>query len=267
MIFYYSGTGNTRHCASRLAEALGESLVEIPSLVGTPYKEGKKHPGIPWPELAEGERIGFMFPIYSWGIPPIVGYLLSVLPQGYLSGHYAWGACTCGDEAGIAMRLFSRKIRKNRGHAPQAVWSIIMPNDYVLLPGFDVDSTAVAQSKIEKSEARLTEIAAKISAQEEGIFDVHEGSLPALRTRLTFPLFKKWGINPKRWHVDTDRCIRCGKCSRACPIGNIADTPPRWEEHCLSCCACFHICPVRAIDYGHFTQGKGQYFYPGKQEK
>lgn len=252
MIYYYSGTGNTRYAARQLATMLGSGLHCITA-------EGE----VPMPAI--GESVGFMFPIYSWGVPPVMTTFIRSLGAESLRGRYLWGVCTCGDEAGIAMRLFSRQISRLRGSAPEALFSLIMPNDYVLLPGFDVDTAEVAAAKLTAAPERLWQISGTIGERRTGVMDVHEGSWPALRTRLVFPLFRKWGVNPGRWQV-SQACVSCGRCARVCPVGNIVmkGTPahPVWGKHCQSCCACFHICPARAIDYGTFTRGKGQYYHP-----
>lgn len=254
MIYYYSGTGNTRTAARYLASATSSRLHFIPA------------PGeVPLPK--EGESVGFMFPIYSWGVPPVVTEFLERLPADSLRGRHVWAVCTCGDEAGIAMRLFSRQLRGIRGSGADALFSLIMPNDYVLLPGFDVDSPEVAAAKLREAPARLAAIAERINARETGVSDVHEGSFPALRTRLVFPLFRRWGVNPRRWKASA-ACVGCGRCVAACPSRNIVleEGRPVWGDRCLSCCACFHSCPSGAVSYGTFTRGKGQYLCPGFKE-
>ena len=62
MIFYFSGTGNTRWAAQLLAEAIGEELRYIPDELGKtePY------------QLKDGERLGFCFPTHGWQPPHIV---------------------------------------------------------------------------------------------------------------------------------------------------------------------------------------------------
>ena len=63
MIFYFSGTGNTRFIASQLSESTGERLIPI----ATAVLDGKYDY-----ELAADERIGFCFPIHGWRPPFIV---------------------------------------------------------------------------------------------------------------------------------------------------------------------------------------------------
>ena len=59
MIFYYSGCGNSRYVAERLADSLQEPLHFIPETG-------------PARALGEGEALGFVFPVYAWAPPHLV---------------------------------------------------------------------------------------------------------------------------------------------------------------------------------------------------
>ena len=52
--------------------------------------------------------------------------------------------------------------------------------------------------------------------------------------------------------VDPARCVLCGDCMRACPVGAITmdpgSTPPRFDYRaCIRCLCCHELCPQRAI--------------------
>ena len=57
MIFYFSGVGNSAWVATQLAEKLADKLVSI-----LDYTNQVIH-------IEPNERIGFVFPIYSWAPP------------------------------------------------------------------------------------------------------------------------------------------------------------------------------------------------------
>lgn len=255
MIYYYSGTGNSAYVTRELSKLIDEksSPVSIPSVL-----DGD---GL---EIRRDGRIGFVFPIYSWGIPPVVVDFVNRLPAAIFEERYIWAVCTCGDEAGIAMRQFASAVKRIAGRPPHLEMSIIMPNNYVLLPGFNVDSEELASRKLDAASDRLKAIADNILNKASGVYDVHEGSWPSLRTKLVYPLFKRFGINPNKWKANND-CISCGRCVKICPTSNIVlnEGQPKWSSNCLSCCACFHVCPQQAISYGSATKGKGQYIFPG----
>ena len=54
MIYYFSGTGNSRWAARRLAALTGDEARDIIGLDAVPTCQGEA-------------RIGLVFPIYAWG--------------------------------------------------------------------------------------------------------------------------------------------------------------------------------------------------------
>ncbi len=250
MIFYFSGTGNSKWVARQLAADTNQSLFFIPD-------ELKQSRGY---TLAHDEMIGFVFPIYSWGVPPIVLRFIAQLALDVASHHYIYFVATCGDETGMAPQQFRRAIAR-KGWECKAGFSITMPNNYVLLPGFDVDVVDVMEAKLVAAPTRLAEIISCLNNQFEG-FDCVLGSWAVLKTRVVYPLFVKWGISPKKFFA-TDSCNGCKRCAKTCPVCNIVvESKPKWGSECTSCLACYHICPQRAIQYGGGTRNKGQYFHP-----
>ena len=253
MVFYFSGTGNSTFVATTLSNFLGLKLQFIPDL--DPDK-------IEFPD----ERILFVFPVYSWGVPPLVSKFISdikseVWDRVKESGISVDCVMTCGDEVALAPEMFTKDL-KRVGITLNSIWSVIMPNNYVLLPGFDVDSKEIEKSKLSNCEGRILEIAQGLSRYDKRI-DVTRGSIPWLKTKLVFPLFKNWGIFPRKWHF-TSSCIGCGKCAKICPLLNVTmeKEHPKWGSNCCSCLGCYHVCPVHAVEYGKETKKKGQYLFP-----
>lgn len=68
---------------------------------------------------------------------------------------------------------------------------------------------------------------------------------------------------PRRLHA-TDRCNRCGLCSRICPTRNITvtDETVTWGSNCTWCYACIHWCPQEAVEIGGRTKGRRRYHHP-----
>ena len=252
MIFYFSGTGNSRYVAQCLSERLGCVVADMPSCdIG----------GIEW---SRSDFFGFVFPVYSWGVPPNVMRFIESLPESMIhhinvSDIPVWCVMTCGDEVALAPEMFMKAFSM-RGVAVESIWSVIMPNNYVLLPGFDVDSTDVERRKLDEAPSRIVEIAEGISQHRKTV-DVVRGGQAWIKTKAVYPLFRRWGISPKKWH-STPSCVGCGKCVRSCPVNNVVmeGGHPVWGEGCCSCLACYHSCPRHAVEYGKLTKKKGQYY-------
>lgn len=243
MIFWHSGTGNTLYVAEKLAELTAQPLGYISN--AQDYAASK------------GEKIIWVFPVYSWGIPPVVKKYIKLAKAMPDTEHYM--VCTCGDDVGLTHEMW-RKLMRSKGYNARGAWSVQMPNNYVVLPGFDVDTKEVTQEKLDKSGKRIEEIALGIRCGAK-VDNVVRGAFPAIKTKVLYPLFVKFLMSPKPFH-HSDACISCGKCANTCPTSNIKmrSNRPEWGNDCAMCLGCYHVCPVHAVQYGSRTRNKGQYF-------
>lgn len=262
MLYWYSGTGNSRLIAQRIASLTEESDCRfMPAQLGIIAERNI----LPQPAGIDSinATLGFCFPVYSWGVPPVVMKLIEILDSETLAAGYVYAVLTCGDEAGLAAEMLRNALAR-RGITLHAVFTVIMPNNYVMLPGFGIDSKELEAKKLREADARIAAVAAAINARRVTT-NVHRGPMAWPKTHLIYPLFRRWGVQTSRWKVDASKCTGCGRCAGVCPSGNIRlndDGTPHWGKHCFSCTACYHACPARAIDYGSFTRGKGQYKGP-----
>jgi len=245
MILCFSGTGNSRAVAGWLAAALGEDV----TLIDRRFLDSR-------PDARDTERVVWVFPVYSWGVPPVV---LEAIRLFGVSGRRNYAVCTCGDDVGLMPRML-RAALAGCGAGLSGVWSVIMPNNYVTMKGFDVDPADVVGAKLEAAPARVREIARQIAMRVTGVTDVVKGRFAWLKTRVVYPWFVRHAMSPELFHV-TDDCVGCGKCAAVCPMENISmeNAHPRWSDRCAFCLACYHVCPCHAVAYGSATRNKGQY--------
>jgi len=251
MIFYFSGCGNSRFVAEEIASGLGEKLSFIPELQQT---------GVTSYSIAQGESIGFVFPIYSWAAPKLVeDFVLQTHWIGEAS--YVWFACTCGDEMGMTRKTFANTLRQKELHL-DASFCFVMPETYLCFPGFHLDTKENGQSKIANARAKLPQVIETIRTKQPSD-EQCIGSFPRFKSYCIRPGFVK-NMSDKKYHT-TDACNGCGICAKVCPLRNIemADKHPQWLGHCTQCMACYHHCPHNAIQFSTYTQGKGQYYFKG----
>jgi len=242
MIYYFSGTGNSEWVARQIAAGTGDKASPIAEYVKTGNMDASG---------GSSETMGLVFPIHAWGAPMPVLRFAEGLDSA--EGAYRFAVCTCGDEAGRGMERLARVFPLS------GAWSIVMPNNYILM--FDLDDADLAHGKVEAAKARIPDICAAVLGR-KSVWDVREGRFPRLKTHVVNPLFARFALSAKGFTAG-DGCNSCGLCVKACPVGNIAlkDRRPAWSDHCVQCMACIHRCPTRAIQNGNATKDRGRYTF------
>lgn len=272
MIFYFSGTGNSKWAVKTLALETGDTLVSIPEVIKSDCSF----------TLEKDEHVGFIFPIHGWRVPNIVKEFLTKLTIKTLGEdtshvkHYCFCLVTAGDSIGKAMERFQQQLKSvtvNDALSLKAVCSLIMPESYVGLPGMDVDTKEKELEKKELASKQLKDFSNilkqrphKDSNQIWGWNQLIRGPIPSFFSGPVGGFFERFLITDKPFHVDSRRCVKCGICANVCPVSDIKGGlgfEPEWLHNgkCLTCFSCYHHCPHHAIEFGKRTQKKGQYFY------
>lgn len=228
MVYCFSGTGNSQWVADKLQGLMKD----------------------------EKDVFGMVFPVYAWGIPKVVEEYIKAHLQDIKAAQYVWAVLTCGDDIGYADKVLAEVLEGRL----DAVFSVHMPNTYVCLPGFDVDKDEVAMAKVQETRLRLPDIAEALKNREQKTAVVR-GSFAWLKTHVLRPLFNRFLVTDKYFHTNRF-CIRCKRCVRSCPMGNITTGEKGkivWKhERCTGCLRCYHRCPNHSVHFGRFTKNKGQ---------
>ncbi len=251
MILWYSGCGNSRFVADTLSKELGDdSMIFIPEAA----RQGTAL------EFGPDEALGIVFPVYSWSVPKLVSEFLRTV---HVTGRpaYVFAACTCGDQTGLTYEHLCKDLSK-QGLQLDAFFSFQMPETYINLPGFSLDTPENAKHKIDGTKESLSEVIGLIKQRAQGNYDKLRGSKTFLKSNILKPLFYGLLITDRKFTV-SDACIGCGICAKNCPLQNITieNDRPKWNGHCTNCMSCYHRCPKNAINFGKATIGKGQYYF------
>ena len=145
MIFYFSGTGNSKWIAQQIAHNTHDELSDITKLAKVP-------------NLDQQKRIGLVFPIYAWGVAEPMLTFAKKLPK---TGTFIYGVCTCGENAGLAMKQLSKLFRLD------SAYSVVMPSNYIV--GSDVEDPDTIRKKLQMQQLNAKKSQVKFCKQKKCI--------------------------------------------------------------------------------------------------
>lgn len=250
MIFYFSGTGNTKWVAQQLAEATGEELRYIPD---------ELRQGMPLEYvLKEDERLGFCFPTHGWQPPHIVRAFIRQASFHHVQ--YVYAVTTCGDNMGHAMQILNKELGQ-KGLQAQSMFAVLMPESNVCFSFLHLDTPEREQQKIANARKTVAHICEVVGNRQKGVVELIRGAIPYTYTYIIGGYYNKHLIKDDKFWVDEEACIQCGLCAKLCPVDDIEGLPPRWKHDgsCTNCLACYHHCPKHAIHWG--TMKRDQYYF------
>ena len=249
MIFYFSGTGNSSYAAHELSKGIKEEIVDLAEAMKNKEFEYK---------LSPGEKAGFVFPVYFYGIPTIVAEFIDELSLKMNDNTYLYAVMTCGGSIAGADQLLKTRLQKN-GYSLSACFELPMVDNYVLM--YELSSPSEQKVKLDKADQKLLEIREKIEREDKDGYT--SGVIGKITTRMAYPLYLS-GRKTAKFSVD-ERCTSCGLCEMNCPEKAIVleEGKPVWvKDQCVQCLACINACPVEAIQYGKNTKKRRRYVNP-----
>lgn len=242
MIFYFTGTGNSLAAAKALL-AKGEALVNMAEA----NREGRFTY-----QVAEGEAVGIVFPVYFYSLPMVVIDFLDRLQLKDVT--YLYAVITCGGGISQAGALLKKKL-VGKGLRLDYVSELVMPDNYILLYANKAEGW---EARLRKADERLAEIAKDVEKRSFVKIGKH-----TMISELMAAVYMR-ARRTKKFCAE-DSCVGCGLCEKNCPEGviSLAGGRPVWtKEKCTQCLACINRCPVRAIQYGKRTKKQGRYVHP-----
>lgn len=247
MVFYFTGTGNSKFVADRIARGLGEESINI-----SKYILGEEKPVF----KEEGTYV-FVAPCYVSA--PAKAMLDFIEEAEFPKGIKAYFIITCASYAGISPKV-DKKISLKKDFEYMGTVQVVMPQNYIIFfkMGEKEGNKSIVNAAIPEIEKIATDIKNEVILTDKKTFILEYPATVAVAV-----LYYKFLMGTKKFYA-TDECIACQKCVRTCPLGNITmkDGKPVWGKNCTHCMGCINFCPKEAIEYGKGSVGKKRYAGP-----
>jgi flavodoxin/NAD-dependent dihydropyrimidine dehydrogenase PreA subunit len=243
-IFYFSGTGNTKWVADRLAGELAVRGREAHCHSVEQLDENETRILI-----NKTDTVIFGYPIYGSSIPEPMLHFIDNLPKvskTKRAGLFCTQMAFSGDGA-----WYYHKTVENKGFEIKWTHHFKMPSNICMkvwpLP-YTADPAKIKKI-LDKCLVKVKKAAEKIA--EGAPSYTGNGVLSLLLGLMQRPIYRRLIRKPFKspYEVEPGKCTKCMRCIQICPAGNIrlTDEEISFGTECVLCMRCYNFCPVNAI--------------------
>lgn len=245
MIVYFTGTGNSRHVAFKIASHMEEEKILS---IGDMIKKGETG------NFQSETPYVFVMPTYGWRMPRVAEKFIR--ESKFSGSKKAYFVLTCGDSCGNAGE-YARRLCHEKDMEYMGCFQVKMPENYIAM--FSVPDEEESERIVKAADRSARQIAGQIKAGEKG--ERKATLIGAAESSFVNNIFYKVFVKARGFRV-ADNCSGCGLCADVCVLNNIkiAGGKPVWGENCTHCMACICRCPMEAIEYKEKSKGKRRYY-------
>jgi len=251
IIYYFSGTGNSRNVALWLSNVARENSIESRLInIGQIDRLTIEQPD---PDAL----VAFVSPIHGFNYPPVMMHFIMRFPKGknkvLLMNTRAGmliGKWNVPGLTGIAFYL-SAFILKLKGYSIKAMFPVDLPSNWISVhPGLNERTVKYLH---ERNQEKVYRFARKIfdgGSDFRSVFEIIQDTLIA-PISLGYYFIGRFFFS-KTYYASAD-CDNCDLCIKSCPVKAIkkVDNRPFWTFNCESCMRCMSNCPKKAIETAH----------------
>lgn len=248
VIYYFSATGNSLNVAKSVQKGIKDfELKSIANDLASKSEESRELKGI--------ERLGFIFPVYAWGMPRIIEDFIKRLKS--VKAEYIFAIATCGGTPGKTLLVLNKYLKKydvslsNAFTVNEGAYTFLEENIFMnIIP-------KVAVSTPKKFSDRRKEVIDSIKTKSNGKIESSGYLANGIGNILHGFAIKNFKTMDQDFWIN-DNCNDCNQCINICPRENIEirDGKKVWLSNCEFCFACLQWCPKEAIEYSKESIGK-----------
>jgi Pyruvate/2-oxoacid:ferredoxin oxidoreductase delta subunit len=251
IIYYFSGTGNSKNVALWLSKVAIEYDIECTLINIVQINRRDIEP--PDSEAL----IVFVSPIHGFNYPPVMLNFIMHFPKGknkvllmntragMLIGKFVTPGLT-----GVAFFL-SAFILRLKGFSIRAMFPVDLPSNWISIhPGLNERTIKFLH---EKNKEKVIAFARRIFSGKSDFRALYEMIQDIIASPVSLGYyFVGRFFFAKSFYASGD-CNNCNICIKGCPVKAIIkiDKRPYWTFNCESCMKCMSECPKKAIETGH----------------
>lgn len=237
ILYYFSGTGNTKWVGDKFKDSFYKQGIEI-DLVNIENVEEFKIDNYEFMILGTS--------IYAELEPKIVDDFIEKLPSNK-NNMKTIVYSTQAAKTASAVSILKGKLEK-KGYKVVVECMFQMSNNYYFGVGKKTEQDIFNIVK-DNAYKKVKEVVENFLKNKDT--KVHLNYLRIAGAKLVVKAYIRLLPKMSKNLTSTEECIKCGLCLRNCPKGNITfeNSGAVFHSKCMFCMRCIHLCPINAIRY------------------